>query len=58
MENWGLIIGSPPNLLLDPVRGDLSSKVHITSIQSHEIARQWYAIILLILRSVDLFVMR
>ncbi|KAF9054574.1 hypothetical protein BJ165DRAFT_1399768 [Panaeolus papilionaceus] len=42
MENWGLIIGSPPNLLLDPVRGDLSSKVHITSIQSHEIARQWF----------------
>ncbi|KAK7693087.1 hypothetical protein QCA50_002652 [Cerrena zonata] len=42
MENWGLIMGSPRTLLVDPKTADVSSKKMVASVESHEIAHMWF----------------
>ena len=42
MENWGLIMGSPSTLLVDPKTSDVSSKKVVASVESHEIAHMWF----------------
>ncbi|GJJ10170.1 hypothetical protein Clacol_004396 [Clathrus columnatus] len=42
MENWGLIIGQPSALLVDPERTDLAKKQNIAGTQSHEVANSTF----------------
>ncbi|KAL4243860.1 Aminopeptidase [Abortiporus biennis] len=42
MENWGLIIGRLNTNLLDPKNADALARRDVTSIQTHEIAHQWF----------------
>ena len=42
MENWGLIIGQTTAYLWDPKKSGLKAKKLVVSIQSHEVAHQWF----------------
>ena len=45
MENWGLITGRTSAFLLDPKRADQQAKKRVASVQSHEVAHMWYALL-------------
>ncbi|KAL1741717.1 hypothetical protein HDZ31DRAFT_44813 [Schizophyllum fasciatum] len=42
MENWGLISGQASVLLVDPDRGDFSTKNLVACVISHEVAHMWF----------------
>ncbi|KZT44121.1 leucyl aminopeptidase [Sistotremastrum suecicum HHB10207 ss-3] len=42
MENWGLITGRTSAYLLDPKNADIRAKKRIASVQTHEVAHQWF----------------
>ncbi|KAH8814520.1 leucyl aminopeptidase [Flagelloscypha sp. PMI_526] len=42
MENWGLIIGRKQAFCLDPNSLDLSMKMWVAAVQSHECAHMWF----------------
>ncbi|KAL9931881.1 hypothetical protein V8E36_009196 [Tilletia maclaganii] len=42
MENWGLITGRTSVYLYDPKKGGLAAKKTTASVQSHELAHQWF----------------
>ncbi|GAA6002057.1 hypothetical protein JCM10207_003055 [Rhodosporidiobolus poonsookiae] len=42
MENWGLIIGQTKVYLYDPQSSGVSVKKMVVTVQSHEIAHQWF----------------
>ncbi|KAF5358359.1 hypothetical protein D9756_001847 [Leucocoprinus leucothites] len=42
MENWGLIVGAPQVLLVDPEKADVRSKKMVARVLSHEIAHMWF----------------
>jgi aminopeptidase 2 len=42
MENWGLIIFKPVELLLEPMGSSLSRRQRVTEIVLHEISHQWF----------------
>ncbi|GAA6024593.1 hypothetical protein JCM8202_005070 [Rhodotorula sphaerocarpa] len=42
MENWGLIIGHKRGYLWDPIKSGLQARKGIVSMQSHEVAHQWF----------------
>ncbi|KXN92312.1 Aminopeptidase 1 [Leucoagaricus sp. SymC.cos] len=42
VESWGLIVGAPQVLLVDPKKADLRSKKMVARVLSHEIAHQWF----------------
>ncbi|KXN82505.1 Aminopeptidase 1 [Leucoagaricus sp. SymC.cos] len=42
VESWGLIIGAPQMLLIDPTNADLRTQKRVARGLSHEIAHQWF----------------
>jgi aminopeptidase 2 len=42
MENWGLITGRTSVYCLDPTRPDIAAKKRVATVQSHEVAHQWF----------------
>lgn len=56
MENWGLITGRTIIYLYDPKKSGIASKKRTASVQSHEIAHQWFGNIVTMewwVRSID-----
>jgi aminopeptidase 2 len=42
MENWGLITGRTSVYCLDPKRPAIAAKKRVATVQSHEVAHQWF----------------
>jgi len=42
MENWGLITGRTSVYCLDPERPSIAAKKRVATVQSHEVAHQWF----------------
>ncbi|SCV72291.1 BQ2448_4985 [Microbotryum intermedium] len=42
MENWGLIVAASTAYLYDPKKNSIKDKKRVVSVNSHEIAHQWF----------------